>query len=423
MRRSSIAAMIWIVVLGMWLAGCASSARSSAATHGPLTPHALVWARVPQAQAVILAQRYLAGMTLDHKIGQMLMEQFISSTYDSESQQIMQQIQPGALVLYKYQMTSLPAAQAMIAGAQHDSPIPMLVSADNEGGFIDNLIYMFPSRPSASDIGYTNNPQFAYDQGKQYAHDMLEVGINTDLAPDVDVQTIDGPDQSTRTFGSTPDQVTRLAGAELAGFQNNGVIGTLKHFPGLGDATTDAHKSLPIIHETRAQIESIDLAPYRALINSNDPPGMIMTTDLLMPAIDDYWPAELSPTIITGILRNELHYDGVVLTDALYMQGLSQPTGAYPGVDQYTAGVLAIKAGCDMLLDGYDLTSSHQMVQTIENAIQSGQLTLARINQSVLRILTLKFERGLLPFAPQSVPGAPQPQFLSLAQMPIDNRG
>lgn len=423
MRRTTITTLLWVAVMGMWLASCASSSRATTATNGPLTPHALVWARVPQAQAVILAQRYLAGMTLDHKIGQMFMEQFISSTYDSDAQQIMQQIQPGALVLYRYQMTSLSAAQTMIASAQHASPIPMLVSADNEGGVIDNLSQMFPPRPSATEIGYTNNPQFAYDQGKQYAHDMLEVGLNTDLAPDVDVQTVDGPDQSTRTYGSTPAQVIRLAGAELQGLQDNGVIGTIKHFPGLGDATTDAHQSLPVIHETRAQIESIDLAPYRALINSSDPPGMIMTTDLSMPALDNYWPAELSPTIITGILRNELHYNGVVLTDALYMKGLSDKTGNYPGVDQYQAGVLAIKAGCDMLLDGYDITSSHLMVQTIENAIQSGQLTVARINQSVMRILTLKFERGLLPFTPQPVPGAPQPQFLSLAQLPIDNRG
>jgi beta-N-acetylhexosaminidase len=405
--------------MAVWMVGC-GSAQPNGTSSSTSTTHALVWARLSHEAATTMALRYMQGMTLNQRIGQMIMEQFLSSTYDDAAKQIMAQIQPGALVLYRYQMTSIPAAQAMISGAQHDSPVPMLVSADNEGGFIDNLSNMFPPRPSATEIGYTNNPQYAYDQAKQYAHDMLEVGINTDLAPDVDVQTVDGPDQSTRTFGTTPQQVIRLAGAEVQGFQKNGVIATLKHFPGLGDATVDAHRGLPIINESLSQIESIDLAPYRALIGGNDPPGMIMTTDLLMPAIDNYWPAELSYKTITGILRNQLHYDGVVLTDALYMKGLSEPTGAFPGVDQFTAGVLAIKAGCDMLLDGYDIYSSTLMVQTIANAVQSGELTEARINDSVRRILTLKFERGLIPFSPASTPGAPQPQFQPQANMPMN---
>lgn len=405
-------------VMAIWLVGC-NSAQNTATSSSTTTAHSLVWGRLSHAAATTLALRYMQGMTLKQRIGQMIMEQFFSATYDDAAKQIMAQIQPGALVLYRYQMTSIPGAQAMIAGAQHDSPVPMLVSADNEGGFIDNLSNMFPPRPSASEIGYRNDPQYAYDQAKQYAHDMLEVGINTDLAPDVDVQTIDGPDQSTRTFGSTPQQVIRLAGAEVDGFQHNGVIATLKHFPGLGDASVDAHRGLPIINESLSQINSIDLEPYRALIASTDPPGMVMSTDLLMPAIDDYWPAELSYKTITGVLRNQLHYDGVVLTDALYMRGLSEQTGAFPGVDQFTAGVLAIKAGCDMLLDGYDIYSSTLMVQTIANAVQSGELTEARINDSVRRILTLKFERGLIPFSPSSTPGAPHPQFQPQANLPI----
>src|SRR5579875_327511 len=135
----------------LWLAGCAAAANVTSTASAPRTPKTLVWQRMSHDQAQTLALRYMAGMSLDHKIGQMIMEQFLSATYDASARQIMHEIQPGALVLYRYQMTSLPAAQAMIAGAQHDSPIPMLVSADNEGGFIDNLSLMFPPRPSASE--------------------------------------------------------------------------------------------------------------------------------------------------------------------------------------------------------------------------------------------------------------------------------
>jgi beta-N-acetylhexosaminidase len=417
-RRKSSFVGLWAALIACWLVGCSATGTTAASPNA--TPGAIDWAHPSHMQALDLANRYLATMSLDHKIGQMLMVQYISSNYDSDAQQITQQIQPGALVLYRYQMTSLPAAQTLIASAQHDSPIQMLVSADNEGGFIDNLSNMFPPRPSATDIGYRNDPRFAYDQGKLLAQNMLQVGLNTDLAPDVDVQTIDGPDQSTRTYGTTPTQVSLLAGQVLDGLQQNGVVGTLKHFPGLGDASTDAHLSLPVINETHAQIEAIDLGPYRALINSSDPPGMIMSTDLLMPALDDHWPAELSPTIINGVLRGELHYDGVVLTDALYMQGITKATGNYPGMSQFDAGVQAIKAGCDMLLDGYDLTSSWEMIHTIENAIQNGVLSVARINQSVQRILMLKIERGLMPRSPNPAPGVPQPQLAGFAVLPGD---
>ncbi len=401
-----------------WLVGCSTQGQV-AAKPTVMVPRAITWARLSHSQAQALATRYMAGMSLDHKIGQMIMEQYLTSTYDANAQQITQQIQPGALILYRYQMTDLHASQKLIASAQHDSPIPMIVSADNEGGFVDNLSLMFPWRPTATQVGATNNTTYAYDQGQKLAQNMLLVGLNTDLAPDVYVQTIDGPDPSTRSYGTTPDQVSKLAGAVLSGLQQNGVIGTLKHFPGLGDATTDAHQTLPIIHESLSQIEAVDLGPYRTLINSSDPPGMIMSTDLLMPALDNFWPAELSPNIITNVLRNELHYDGVVLTDALYMKGVTMPTKgySYPGLDQFAAGVQAIKAGCDMLLDGYDIYSSWATVHAIEDAISNGDLTVARIDQSVLRILTLKFEHGMLPFNPEQVPGAPQPQFASVAAL------
>ena len=187
---------------------------------------------------------------------------------------------------------------------------------------MDRLAQIDGNHPGAPEIGATGSTTYAYQQGAKMAQDMTSLGFNLDLAPDVDVKLVDGRDLLCRTFGSTPGTVTQLAGAYLNGLQQNGVVGTLKHFPGLGDALGDAHLSLPVINRTRDQIESVELAPYRSMINSGQV-QMVMTTDLLLPSVDPVLPAELSPSIITGVLRSELGFDGVVMTDALYMQGIS----------------------------------------------------------------------------------------------------
>jgi beta-N-acetylhexosaminidase len=181
-----------------------------------------------------------------------------------------------------------------------------------------------------------------------------------------------------------------MAGAWMTGMQNAGVAVCLKHFPGLGDAKTDAHLGLPVIKESQAQIEAIDLAPYRNLIATGQV-QMIMATDLLMPALDPTLPAEISPTIITGILRQEMGYDGVVVTDALYMDGISRKWS------EPQAGVLSIEAGDDMLVGAFSSYMVGLMISALKAAISNHQLTKARIDDSVRRILTLKMRMGLLP--------------------------
>jgi len=210
-----------------------------------------------------------------------------------------------------------------------------------------------------------------------------------DLAPDVDVQLVAGPDQVTRTFGTTASGVTKMAGAWLEGLQSQNVVGTLKHFPGLGAADHDAHLHLPVIKRSRSQIESVELGPYRDLINAGKVQA-VMSTDLLMPAIDSKLPAELSPATITGVLRQELGFKGVVITDALYMDGIRAKW------DFGQAAVLAIKAGDDMLLGASSVGAMQAMAKAIKAALKSKSLTKSRIDDSVRRILTLKIKMGLI---------------------------
>jgi beta-N-acetylhexosaminidase len=301
----------------------------------------------------------------------------------------------GGVIMYELQMTSFDQTKGDIEHMQQRANIPLLISTDEEGGpYVHRLSNIYGYRMSATDIEQTGDVNVAKQQGLKTSNDLATLGINEDLAPDVDVNQVNGYDMVTRTFGETPDQVIKFAGAYLQAMQGNGTIACIKHFPGLGGATPDAHKTLPVVNSTKQQIYDIDLAPFKAFIQSPNQllnPGMIMPTDVLMPAIDPTYPAELSYTFMTDILRKEFGYDGVTLTDALYMQGITDTW------DMYTASVMALQAGNDMLLGANGTQQTIGVINAIKQALQDGRLTKARIDESVTRIIALKMQYHLMP--------------------------
>jgi beta-N-acetylhexosaminidase len=217
------------------------------------------------------------------------------------------------------------------------------------------------------------------------------------LAPVVDVGR-SNPQLGGRTFGSTPDRVTAMASAYLEGLQGSGqVTGTLKHFPGLGDTTTDPHLAMPVLNRSRADLEQIDLQPYRIMLKSEDVRA-IMVSHELMPTVDAQLPTSLSPAVINGLLRGELGYNGVVMSDSLYMDAISA-RWSVPD-----AALLAIQAGTDIVTGLYSPQMVQQTIETLKNALASGKLTRQRIDASVQRILTLKIRMGLIPL-PQHTSG------------------
>jgi beta-N-acetylhexosaminidase len=270
-----------------------------------------------------------------------------------------------------------------------DAKIPLLIGTDQEGGLVNRLYTFHGYLPSAAAMAATGNPQYAYNQGAMSAKWMLQLGINADLAPVVDVHTVDPPVLQTRMFGSTPEAVATYAGAFLNGLQQNSVIGTLKHFPGLGAITSDPHAGLPTVDRSLAQLESIDLAPYKLMLQK-DHPAMVMSTDVLVPAIDPSLPAELSPKAIDGVLRQQLGFNGVVITDGLYMGGIIQRWSLTQ------AAVLSIIAGDDLIEGPYTASQVAQVIAAFKQALADGQLTIERINQSVQRILLMKMQYGIL---------------------------
>ena len=345
-----------------------------------------------------LASMYVARMPLDVELGQLIMVEYSDTSYSSNLDTMVNKLHAGGVIMYEFQMKTFNQTRNDIAQMQKRATFPLLISTDEEGGpYVHRLQNIYGPRMSATDIYNTGNLNVATQQGHKVAHDLLSLGINENLAPDVDVNLVNGYDMITRTFGNDPASVIKFAGAYMQAMQSDGVVACIKHFPGLGDALTDAHTGLPVVNRTRQQIYSVELAPFKAFIqaqNKLDYPGMIMPTDVLMPAIDPVYPAELSHIFMTDILRKEFGYDGVVLTDALYMKGITDKW------DMTTAAVMALNAGNDMLLGP---TGADQMIATLnalKAALQHGTLSKARIDEAATRILALKMEYHLMPAIP-----------------------
>lgn len=346
-----------------------------------------------------LASQYVAHMSLDDEIAQLIMAEYSSPTYSSDLDHMLRTQHVGAIIMYGYQLTGLKQAKGDITHMQQRASIPLLIATDQEGGIVDRLSQIYGPSMSATDIEKSGSTDVATQQGLKTSQNLRALGINIDLAPDVDVNQVNGYDMVDRTFGNTPQEVLKYASPYLQAMQGNGTIGCLKHFPGLGGAVSNADATLPIVNNSAQDIYSIDLAPFKTLIQSPNPllnPGMVMSADVLMPAIDPKYPAELSYNFITGILRNQLHYNGVVLTDALYMEGISKTWNLGE------AAVLALQAGDDMLLGADGSQQVSDMMNAIKQAVQNGQLTKSRIDQSATRIIALKMQYHLMP---TSAPG------------------
>ncbi|HLZ56745.1 MAG TPA: glycoside hydrolase family 3 N-terminal domain-containing protein [Ktedonosporobacter sp.] len=355
-------------------------------------------------QAKQLASLYVSRMTLDEEIGQLIMVEYSDTSYSNDLDTMINQLHAGGVIMYEFQILTADQTKHDIAQMQQRATLPLLISTDEEGGpWVHRLKNIYGLRKSALDIYNSGDVAVATQEGHKVAQDLLSLGINENLAPDVDVALVNGIDQVTRTFGFTADSVIKYAGPYMKAMQSDGVVACIKHFPGLGDATVDAHTQLPIVNRTKQQLYDVELAPFKYFVQSPDQlerPGMVMPTDVLMPAIDPVMPAELSHTFMTDILRNEFGYDGVVLTDALYMGGV-EVNGAPITMTQ--AAVMALNAGDDMILgpDGADQTLA--VINAIKAALQNGTLSKARIDEAATRIIALKMQDHLMPAVPPQV--------------------
>ncbi|MFC9732892.1 glycoside hydrolase family 3 protein [Streptomyces roseolus] len=271
-------------------------------------------------------------------------------------------------------------------GIQAASRLPVLISTDQEHGIVCRVGEPATLLPGAMALGAGGSPADTRKAARIAGAELAALGIRQNYAPVADVNVNPAnPVIGVRSLGSDPRAVSALVTAQIRGYQGAGVAATAKHFPGHGDTAVDSHYGLPVITHTRAQWAELDAPPFRAAIAAGI--DAIMTAHLVVPALDPSEdPATLSYPILTGVLREQLGYDGVVVTDALDMQGVRTKYG------DDRVPVLALKAGVDQLLNPPKLDLAWNAVL---GAVRNGELTEERLDESVLRILRLKARRGL----------------------------
>ncbi len=263
--------------------------------------------------------------------------------------------------------------------------VPLLVSADYERGLRMQMKHGTPFTTNMA-LGATGDTEAAYRQGKVIAEEARAIGVNWLYGPVADINNNpDNPVINIRSFGEDPRRVAEFVAAMVRGIRDGGALATAKHFPGHGDTAVDTHIGMAAIRADRARLERVELVPFRAAIGAGV--DSVMTAHVALPDVaGDSLPSTLSPRMTDGLLRGELKYDGIVVTDSL---GMGAITRGYPGGE---AAVRAIKAGADVALTPPDPKAA---VDALEVAVKGGQLTEERIDESVRRLLAAKYRLGL----------------------------
>ncbi len=339
-----------------------------------------------------LAQKMVQSMSLDDKLGQMVIIEFYGPTLTADDIQMVHADHVSGVLIENKNGNAQTRSQlvALNKALQGQAQIPLFITTDFEGGIVNELRQITGERPSEQAIGATGNPQNAYNAGFSAAKDLIALGLNVNFMPIVDVLTNpNNPGLPMRTFGSDPTLVTNMGRAYLQGLTQGGVVGCLKHFPGLGSANLDPHFSLPYMNRSLATLNAVDFVPYRTMIDEGIVP-MVMVTHILNPQLDPKLPTSLSPNVVTGLLRDQLHFNGVIISDTLWMGGISNTYSLAQ------AAVLAVKAGEDLILGPRGLSDTQSMLTGLKQALQSGQITMNEINASVQRILELKLKYKIL---------------------------
>ncbi len=360
---------------------------------------ALLLAGTAQAQSV-------EALTLEQRVAQMFIVNIYGSQLTQTGREFLTRYQPGGLVLLPDNIVTPEQITSLTNSYQQTmlevGGFPLFIAVDQEMGPIARLRDGFTIFPTPSLLTATGEPEMAYWVGEALARELIAVGINMNLAPVADLETNpQNPIITRRSFGSDPAQVSPMLGAFVQGTQAAGVLATAKHFPGHGDSAEDSHTTLPVIDLSRERLQAVELAPFRAAIEAEI--AAIMVAHIWYPALDEQAdrPASLSPRVIQDVLRGEMGYQGLVVTDALDMDAIDT-VYSYP-----EAVVAAISAGADLVLTAHmSLESQVAAIQAVVTAVENGTLDEAQINASVQRILDTKARFGLLNWQPLDPAGA-----------------
>lgn len=330
-------------------------------------------------------------MTLDEKIGQMLMVGVDGYTLDNNSRKMIEEYKVGGFIILGQNVQStnqlLNLVNALKA-ANLKNKIPLFVSVDEEGGRVDRMPRELKRYPTNREVGQINNSNLSYNIGNVMAEELKSFGFNMNFAPVLDINS--NPNNSVigdRSFGSTSKIVSKLGVETMKGLQSGNVISVVKHFPGHGDTSVDSHIELPTVPHDLNRLRNFEFIPFNEAIKNKA--DAVMVAHILLSKIDSTNPASFSKAVINDILRKQLNFNGVVITDDMAMGAI---------VKNYNIGEASVKsvvAGSDIILVSHNYENEVTVISALKKAVENGIITKERIDESVYRILKLKQKYGL----------------------------
>ncbi len=352
----------------------------------------------PEELRKVTVGTIMADMTTEEKVGQMIMPALLVdgngaavTDFNEELRRLLVDVTPGGFLLFAENIASPDQVRTLIEAMQEASELPLIVSVDQEGGVVRRIVPTeeMPAThiPAASRVGRVGDPDLAYELAGVMARELRSLGITMNLAPVADILTNPGnPVIGTRAFGSDVETVSAMVESTVRGLQNGGVSAALKHFPGHGDTVEDSHVEMAVFPHDIDRLRAVEFIPFQRGIAAGS--DAVLIGHISVPAVTgDYTPASLSPLLTDVLLREELGFDGLIITDALNMAALTlyYEPGEVP--------LRAVEAGADVLLRPENARGAHA---SLLNAIREGRVSMERIDRSVRRILELKVKRGLI---------------------------
>lgn len=328
----------------------------------------------------------LNQMSVDEKIGQMIIGGIDGYSYNQQTHSLINEYKIGGFILYANNIKNTSQTVSLLNEMKEGnkaSRIPLFLSVDQEGGNLVRLPKEVVALPSNRQIGKRNDLAFSYEIGQALGTQLNLFGFNMNFAPVLDVDSNPlNPVIGSRSFGADVNVVSRLGLQTMKGLQAKSVVPVVKHFPGHGDTSVDSHLNLPVVNKTREELELLELLPFRMSIENGA--DAVMVAHILLPEIDAKSPSSMSSPIITNILRNELGFKGVVMTDDMTMAAITKH------YEIGEASVNSVKAGSDIIMVAHDYDKISTVVKSLKKAVETGELTEQRIDLSVTRILKLK---------------------------------
>jgi beta-N-acetylhexosaminidase len=345
---------------------------------------------VPEKKGKATMSDVLSDLTLEEQIGQLMVVGFPGTTPTPQLIELIQRYHVGNIILFSRNVQSARQLRALTSELQaiaHKAGqrYPLLIALDQENGMVQRLGADATVFPGNMALGAVGSEQSAYDVALASGLELRAAGVNFNLAPVVDVNNNPAnPVIGVRSFGEDPQQVARLASAEIRGYQKAGIATCIKHFPGHGDTATDSHLAMPIVPYDLQRLDALELVPFKSGIAAGT--DSVMIAHIYFPALMGHTelPATLSSAVVRDLLREKFGFQGVIITDCLEMNAVSETVGVGRGA------VLAQQAGNDLILISHRYDRQLAGIEAIKAAVREGAISPAQIQQSVERILQLK---------------------------------